>query len=331
MTKPAFDVLTIGNAIVDVFSRVEENFLARHNVTKGMMRLVSETESAELFDDMGPSTQISGGSGANTAVGVASFGGKVAFIGKVKADALGRVFTHDTRTAGVHFETPHATSGPATASSLILITPDGERTMNTFLGACVHLSPGDIDEAVVSQAKVTYLEGYLWDPPLAKEAFKKAARIARAAGRLVSITLSDSFCVDRHRDSFLDLIRNDIDIVFANEKEITSLYQVEHFDEAMQRVRKDCAIAALTRSEAGCVIVKGDEVHVVEAHPVEKVVDATGAGDLFASGFLYGFTRDLPLVQCARLGALGAAEVISHVGARPELSLNDHAKANGLI
>lgn len=331
MTKPAFDVLTIGNAIVDVFARVEENFLARHNVTKGMMRLVSETESAELFDDMGPSTQISGGSGANTAVGVASFGGKVAFIGKVKADALGRVFTHDTGSAGVHFETPHATVGPATASSLILITPDGERTMNTFLGACVHLSPGDIDEAVVSQAKVTYLEGYLWDPPLAKEAFKKAARIARASGRLVSITLSDSFCVDRHRDSFLDLIRNDIDIVFANEKEITSLYQVDHFDEAMQRVRKDCAIAALTRSEAGCVVVKGDEVHVVEAHPVEKVVDATGAGDLFASGFLYGFTRDLPLVQCARLGALGAAEVISHVGARPELSLNAHAKANGLV
>ncbi|QIG48795.1 adenosine kinase [Nordella sp. HKS 07] len=331
MTQPTFDVLTIGNAIVDVFSRVDEGFLTRHNVTKGMMRLVSEKESAELFEDMGPSTQISGGSGANTAVGVASFGGKVAFIGKVKADALGRVFSHDTRSAGVHFETPHATAGPTTASSLILITPDGERTMNTFLGACVHLSPGDIDEAIVSQARVTYLEGYLWDPPLAKQAFKKAARIARDAGRLVSITLSDSFCVDRHRDSFLDLIRNDIDIVFANEKEITSLYQVEHFDEALQRVRKDCAIAALTRSEAGCVIVKGDEIHVVEAHPVEKLVDATGAGDLFASGFLYGFTRDLPLVQCARLGALAAAEVISHVGARPELSLNAHAKAQGLL
>lgn len=331
MTKPTFDVLTIGNAIVDVFSRVEENFLTRHNVTKGMMRLVNEKESSELFDDMGPSTRISGGSGANTAVGVASFGGSVAFIGKVKADELGRVFTHDTRSAGVHFDTAHATAGPGTASSLILITPDGERTMNTFLGACVHLSPGDIDEAVVSAAKVTYLEGYLWDPPLAKQAFKKAAQIARAAGRLVSITLSDSFCVDRHRDSFLELIRNDIDIVFANEKEITSLYQVEHFDEALQRVRKDCAIAALTRSEAGCVIVKGDEVHVVEAHPVEKVVDATGAGDLFASGFLYGFTRDLSLVQCARLGALAAAEVISHVGARPEISLNAHAKANGLI
>ena len=331
MTKPTFDVLTIGNAIVDVFSRIDEGFLARHNVTKGMMRLVSEKESAELFEDMGPSTQISGGSGANTAVGVASFGGKVAFIGKVKADQLGGVFTHDTQSASVHFATPHATSGPATASSLILITPDGERTMNTFLGACVHLAPGDIDEAVVSAAKVTYLEGYLWDPPLAKEAFKKAARIARDAGRLVSITLSDSFCVDRHRDSFLDLIKSDIDIVFANEKEIKSLYQVDDFDDAMQRVRKDCAIAALTRSEAGCVIVKGDEIHVVEAHPVAQVVDATGAGDLFASGFLYGFTRDLPLAQCARLGALGAAEVISHVGARPQIPLNAHAKANGLI
>jgi len=331
MPKPSFDVLTIGNAIVDVFSRVEEGFLARHKVTKGMMRLVSEAESAELFDDMGPSTQISGGSGANTAVGVASFGGKVAFIGKVKADQLGKVFTHDTQSAGVHFATAHARSGPATASSLILITPDGERTMNTFLGACVHLTPDDIDEAVVAASKVTYLEGYLWDPPLAKEAFKKAARIARDAGRLVSITLSDSFCVDRHRDSFLDLIRSDIDILFANEKEIKSLYQVETFDEALQRARKDCAIAALTRSEAGCVIVKGEEIHVVEAHPVKQVIDATGAGDLFASGFLYGFTRDLSLVQSARLGALAAAEVISHVGARPQMSLNAHAKANGLL
>ena len=331
MPKPSFDVLTIGNAIVDVFSRVEEGFLARHKVTKGMMRLVSEAESAELFDDMGPSTQISGGSGANTAVGVASFGGKVAFIGKVKADQLGKVFTHDTQSAGVHFATAHATSGPATASSLILITPDGERTMNTFLGACVHLTPDDIDEAVVAASKVTYLEGYLWDPPLAKEAFKKAARIARDAGRLVSITLSDSFCVDRHRDSFLDLIRSDIDILFANEKEIKSLYQVETFDEALQRARKDCAIAALTRSEAGCVIVKGEEIHVVEAHPVKQVIDATGAGDLFASGFLYGFTRDLSLVQSARLGALAAAEVISHVGARPQMSLIAHAKANGLL
>lgn len=331
MTKPTFDVLTIGNAIVDVFSRVEEAFLSRHNVTKGMMRLVSEKESAELFEDMGPSTQISGGSGANTAVGIASFGARVAFIGKVKADRLGKVFTHDTQTAGVHFATPHASSGPATASSLILITPDGERTMNTFLGACVHLAPGDIDEAVVATARVTYLEGYLWDPPLAKEAFKKAARIARAAGRLVSITLSDSFCVDRHRESFLDLIRSDIDIVFANEKEIKSLYQIDDFDEALQRVRKDCSIAALTRSQAGCVIVKGDEIHVVEAHPVAQVIDLTGAGDLFAAGFLYGFTRDVPLAQCARLGALAAAEVISHVGARPQISLNAHAKTNGLL
>ncbi|MGE0006930.1 MAG: adenosine kinase [Parvibaculaceae bacterium] len=331
MTNPDFDVLAIGNAIVDVFSRVEEDFLARHNVTKGMMRLVSEEESAALFEDMGPSTQISGGSGANTAVGIASFGGKVGFIGKVKADRLGQVFTHDTRSSGVRFSTLHAASGPSTASSLILITPDGERTMNTFLGACVHLAPGDIDETVVAAARVTYLEGYLWDPPLAKEAFKKAARIARQAGRLVSITLSDSFCVDRHRESFLDLIRSDIDILFANEKEIKSLYRVDDFDAAMQRARHDCAIVALTRSEAGCVIVKGAEVHVVEAHPVARVVDATGAGDLFASGFLYGFTRDLPLAQCARLGALAAAEVISHVGARPQLSLNAYAKEHGLL
>ena len=327
----SFDVLCIGNAIVDVFSRVEESFLARHVVTKGMMRLVTERESAALFDDMGPSTQISGGSGANTAAGIASFGGKVAFIGKVKDDQLGKVFRHDMQAAGVHFATPPARTGPATASSLILVTPDGERTMNTYLGACVELAPPDVDEAVVKAAKVTYLEGYLWDPPLAKEAFRKAARIARAAKRLVSITLSDSFCVDRHRASFLELIRNDIDILFANEKEIKSLYEVDDFDAALQQARKDTAIAVLTRSEAGSVIVRGDAVHVVEAHPIDRVEDATGAGDLYASGFLHGFTRDMPLAQCARLGSLAAAEVISHIGARPSVDLKAHAEKHGLL
>lgn len=326
-----FDVLCIGNAIVDVFSRVEESFLAKHAVTKGMMRLVTEKESAALFDDMGPSTQISGGSGANTAAGIASFGGKVAFIGKVKDDPLGKVFRHDMQAAGVHFATLPARSGPSTASSLILVTSDGERTMNTYLGACVELAPPDIDEQVVAASRVTYLEGYLWDPPLAKEAFRKAARIARGNKRLVSITLSDSFCVDRHRASFLELIRNDIDILFANEKEIKSLYEVDDFDDAMQRARKDTAVAVLTRSEAGSVIVRADEVHVVEAHPVDKVEDATGAGDLYASGFLFGFTRNMPLAQCARLGSLAAAEVISHIGARPGVNLADHAKKHGLL
>jgi sugar/nucleoside kinase (ribokinase family) len=327
----SFDVLCIGNAIVDVFSRVDESFLARHAVTKGMMRLITEKESAALFDDMGPSTQISGGSGANTAAGIASLGGKVAFIGKVKDDALGKVFRHDMQAAGVHFATLPARSGPSTASSLILVTGDGERTMNTYLGACVELAPPDIDEQVVAASRVTYLEGYLWDPPLAKEAFRKAARIARGNKRLVSITLSDSFCVDRHRASFLELIRNDIDILFANEKEIKSLYEVEDFDDAMQRARKDTAVAVLTRSEAGSVIVRGDEVHVVEAHPVGKVEDATGAGDLYASGFLFGLTRNMPLAQCARLGSLAAAEVISHIGARPGVNLADHAKRHGLL
>jgi sugar/nucleoside kinase (ribokinase family) len=327
----SFDVLCIGNAIVDVFSRVDESFLAKHAVTKGMMRLVTEKESAALFDDMGPSTQISGGSGANTAAGIASFGGRVAFIGKVKDDPLGKVFRHDMQAAGVHFATLPARSGPSTASSLILVTSDGERTMNTYLGACVELSPPDIDEEVVAASRVTYLEGYLWDPPLAKEAFRKAARIARSNKRLVSITLSDSFCVDRHRASFLDLIRNDIDILFANEKEIKSLYEVEDFDDAMQRARKDTAVAVLTRSEAGSVIVRGDEVHVVEAHPLDKVEDATGAGDLYASGFLFGFTRNMPLAQCARLGSLAAAEVISHIGARPGVNLAEHAKKHGLL
>jgi sugar/nucleoside kinase (ribokinase family) len=331
MSKAAIDVLTIGNAIVDVLARVDEDFVARHQVVKGSMTLIDEKRALELYGAMGQAVEISGGSAANTAAGVASFGGKAAFIGKVKRDQLGDVFAHDMTATGVRYETVRARSGPATARSFIMVTPDGERTMNTFLGACVNLGPDDIDPSIVSDAKITYLEGYLWDPPQAKEAFKKAAKIARKAKRKVSITLSDSFCVDRHRSSFLDLIRGDIDIVFANEKEIKSLYETDDFDETLQKIRKDCEIAVLTRSEAGCVVVKGSEVHVVEAHPVAKVVDVTGAGDLFASGFLHGYTNGLGLAQSARLGSLAAAEVISHIGARPEVRLADHAKAAGLL
>ena len=331
MASAEFDVLGIGNAIVDVFARVDDDFLLSRNLTKGMMRLIDEPEAHELYGRMGPSTQISGGSAANTIAGIASFGGRTAYFGKVKADQLGDIFAHDLKAQGVRFETARPLIGPATARSMILITPDGERTMNTYLGASNNLTPADIEAQLVASARVTYMEGYLWDRPSAREAFKLAARLAHRAGRQTSLTLSDSFCVERHRGSFLELIRGGIDILFANEKEITWLYQVRDFDDALQAVRKDCEIAALTRSEAGCVIVKGQEIHVVPAHPVPKVVDATGAGDLFAAGFLYGYTQSRSLADCGRLGALAAAEIISHVGARPEVNLHDHAKLHGLL
>jgi sugar/nucleoside kinase (ribokinase family) len=331
MASAEFDVLGIGNAIVDVFARVDDDFLLSRNLTKGMMRLIDEPEAHELYGRMGPSTQISGGSAANTIAGIASFGGRTAYFGKVKADQLGDIFAHDLKAQGVRFETARPLDGPATARSMILITPDGERTMNTYLGASNNLTPADIEAQIVASARVTYMEGYLWDRPSAREAFKLAARLAHQAGRQTSLTLSDSFCVERHRGSFLELIRGGIDILFANEKEITWLYQVRDFDDALQAVRKDCEIAALTRSEAGCVIVKGQEIHVVPAHPVPKVVDATGAGDLFAAGFLYGYTQNRSLADCGRLGALAAAEIISHVGARPEVNLHDHAKLHGLL
>lgn len=327
----SIDVLCIGNAIVDVLARVDDAFVVRHGLVKGSMNLIDEPRAEELYADMGQAVEISGGSAGNTAAGVASFGGKAAYFGKVKADQLGDIFRHDMRAQGVRFDSKAASDGPATARSFILVTPEGERTMNTYLGACVNLTTADIDTDIVSASQVTYMEGYLWDRTEAKEAFKLAARIARKAGRLASVTLSDSFCVERHRDSFLELIRNDIDIVFANETEIKSLYQTQNFDGAMQAIRRDCPVAVLTRSAAGCVVVKGDEVHALPAYPVNKVVDVTGAGDLFAAGFLHGFTTGKSLPHCAQLGALAAAEVISHIGARPEISLKAHAKATGLL
>jgi sugar/nucleoside kinase (ribokinase family) len=274
---------------------------------------------------------VSGGSAGNTAAGIASFGGRAAYFGKVKKDQLGDIYRHDMRAQGVTFDSAAASEGPATARSFILVTAEGERTMNTYLGACVNLTTADIDEAIVASARVTYMEGYLWDRPEAKEAFKLAAKYARKAGRMTSITLSDSFCVERHRDSFLDLIRSDVDIVFANELEIKSLYLTQNFDGAMRAIQKDCPIAVLTRSANGCVVVKGDTVHASPAFPVNRVVDVTGAGDLFAAGFLFGFTGGKTLPQCAQLGALAAAEVISHIGARPEVNLKAHATALGLL
>jgi len=317
----AFDVLGIGNAIVDVISHADDAFLGQHGLVKGSMMLIDEQRAETLYAAMGPGIEVSGGSCGNTMAGIASFGGKGAYVGKVRDDQLGAVFSHDLRSTGVSFETPSANAGPATARCLILVTPDAQRTMNTYLGACMGLGPADIDTARVGSAQVTYVEGYLWDEPAAKQAVLKAFDAAHAAGRLVSITLSDAFCVHRYRDEFRDLVRNKVDILFGNESEIKSLYEVESFEEAMEATRKEAKIAALTRSEKGSVVVKGNETWAVPAAPVAKVVDTTGAGDLYAAGFLFGYTRGKPLAECARLGGLAAAEIISHVGARPEQAL----------
>ena len=322
MTSAAFDVLGIGNAIVDVLTKADDAFLSQHGLVKGSMMLIDEARADTLYAAMGPGVEISGGSCGNTMAGVASFGGKGAYIGKVRDDQLGAVFGHDLRATGVSFETASATTGPATARCLILVTPDAQRTMNTYLGACTGLGPNDIDTARVGAAQVTYVEGYLWDAPAAKQAVLKAFDAAHAAGRKVSITLSDSFCVHRYRDEFRDLVRNKVDILFGNEAEIKALYEVETFEQALEAVRKDAKIAALTRSEKGSVVIKGSETYEVPAAPVAKVVDTTGAGDLYAAGFLFGFTHSKPLAECARLGGIAAAEVISHVGARPEKALS---------
>jgi sugar/nucleoside kinase (ribokinase family) len=317
----AFDVLGIGNAIVDVISRADDAFLSQHGLVKGSMMLIDEERAETLYAAMGPGIEVSGGSCGNTMAGIASFGGKGAYIGKVRDDQLGKVFGHDISAVGVSFETPRALAGPATARCLILVTPDAQRTMNTYLGACTGLGPDDIDPRLVGSAQVTYVEGYLWDAPAAKEAVLKAFDAAHANGRLVSITLSDSFCVHRYRHEFRDLVRNKIDILFGNEAEIKSLYEVESFEEAMEATRQEAKIAVLTRSEKGSLVLKGSETWSVPAAPVAKVVDTTGAGDLYASGFLFGFTHGKPLAECARLGGLAAAEIISHVGARPEQPL----------
>ena len=325
------DVLTIGNAIVDVIAKVEDDFISREKLVKGSMNLIDEARAETLYAHMGPATEISGGSAGNTAAGVASFSGKAAYFGKVRNDQLGGIFRHDMRAIGVKFDTPAATEGPATARSFILVTPDGERTMNTYLGACVNLDERDVDADIVKAAAVTYMEGYLYDKPAAMAAFRAAAKISQAAGKLTSITLSDSFCVERHRDDFLDLIRSSINIVFANETEIKALYKTQSFSGAIDAARKDCPIVVVTRSEKGSVIVKGQDTIEVPAHPVKHVVDVTGAGDLYAAGFLFGYTAGKPLAHCARLGHLAAAEVISHVGARPEVNLAAYAKEQGLL
>ncbi|HSD35308.1 MAG TPA: adenosine kinase [Alphaproteobacteria bacterium] len=317
----AQDVVGLGNAIVDVIAHAEDAFLAAEGMAKGAMTLIEAERAETLYARMGPGVESSGGSAANTMAGIASLGGCAAFIGKVKDDQLGAIFAHDIRAAGVAFRTRPARGGAPTARCLIFVTPDAQRTMNTYLGASVELGPEDVDEALIAAAQVTYLEGYLWDRPRAKDAFRKAARIAHEAGRKVALTLSDPFCVERHRAEFQELVRGPVDILFANEAEIRALWQVRDFDAALSATRGLVQIAALTRSEKGSVVLSNGKTESVPAEPVQRVVDTTGAGDLFAAGFLHGLTQGRPPAEAARIGAIAAAEVIAHVGARPERPL----------
>ncbi len=327
MTTSALDVVGIGNAIVDIIAHADDGFLTAQGMAKGSMTLIDEARAEEIYKAMGPAVESSGGSAGNTIAGIASLGGKAGYIGKVRDDLLGKVFRHDITSAGVTFTTEAATDGPSTARSMILVTPDAQRTMNTYLGACVNLRPEDVDLALVESAQVTYLEGYLFDPPLAQEAFRLAARTAHAAGRKVSLSLSDGFCVGRHRAAFLDLVEHHIDILFANESEISALFETDDFDTATARVRGLCELSALTRGADGSVLVSRDHIIEVPAAKASKIVDTTGAGDLYAAGVLHGLTTGRTLAECGRLGSLCAAEIISHYGPRPETPLKDFVRA----
>lgn len=327
MSEPKFGVAAVGNALVDVIAQVSDEFVTKqseeHGMEKGAMTLIDETRAVHLYSEMTNSTETSGGSAANTMAGFASFGGKGGFIGKVADDELGKVFQNDIKSLGLQFDTQPLALGAHTGRCMILVTPDAQRTMNTFLGASVELNPEDVDQELIASAKVTYLEGYLFDKEQAKQAFIKAAEYAHAAGHRVALTLSDPFCVDRHRSDFLRLVENHVDILFANEDEIKSLFMQESFDDAKSAISKHVEVAALTRGEKGAVIVAGDEEFVITAEPVDQVIDTTGAGDQFSAGFLYGFTEGMDLETCGKLGAIAAAEVISHIGPRPLVSLAD--------
>jgi sugar/nucleoside kinase (ribokinase family) len=327
-----FDVLTVGNAIVDIIARCDDQFLIDNNITKAAMNLIDAERAELLYSRMGPALEASGGSAGNTAAGAASFGARAAYFGKVADDQLGQIFTHDIRAQGVHYQTKAQGTFPPTARSMIFVTEDGERSMNTYLGACVELGPEDVEADVVADAKVTYFEGYLWDPPRAKEAILKCARIAHENGREMSMTLSDSFCVDRYRGEFLHLMRSGtVDIVFANREEALALYETRDFEEALTRIAADCKIAAVTMSEHGAVILSGSERNYVNAIELEELVDTTGAGDLFAAGFLYGYTQGRTLEACGKLGCLAAGIVIQQIGPRPMASLSAAARQAGLI
>lgn len=327
----SYDVAGIGNAIVDVIAPVDDAFLLAHNIAKGVMTLVDEFRAQQLFAVLPPSREIAGGSAANTMVGLASLGGTGLFIGKVKDDRLGQSFVESLTETGIRYETRFAADGPSTACCLIAVTPEGQRSMNTYLGASRELMPADIDENTVAAASILYIEGYQWDAPGSKAAIKKAVAVAKAAGRKVALTLSDPFCVGRNREEFLELYRTHVDVLFANEDEAKALFEVEEFDAALQAVRHWPGIAALTRSARGCVVAQGREVHVIDAVPVSQVIDTTGAGDQFAAGFLYGLTRHKPLAQCGKLGVVAAGEVITHYGARPEAPLDALAAAIGVL
>jgi len=320
--KPRFDLLGIGNAIVDVLAPVHDTFLSRHEMRKGSMTLIGANAADRIYAAMPAGQETSGGSAANTCAVAAALGAKVAYLGKVADDQLGRVFRHDIMAAGVHYPTPPLAGGAPTARCLILVSPDGQRTMNTFLGACVSFGEDDVDAGIVADSAVTYLEGYLFDPPAAQRAFRRAAAAAHAAGRQVALTLSDPFCVDRHRAAFRELVAGHVDILFANEAEICSLYERNEFDAAAAHARQDVRLACLTRSEQGSVVVSGAETVEVPAIPAE-VVDTTGAGDAYAAGFLAALTAGQPLAQCGRLGSVAAAEIISHFGARPQRDLRE--------
>ena len=327
-----YDILGLGNAIVDIIARTSDAFLADHALNKGTMALIEEAPAELLLRAMGDTTVVSGGSAANTVIGAASFGCQAAFVGKVRNDHLGDLFTDDIRRAGVDFPISHAPDGPATARCFVLVTPDGQRTMNTFLGACQNLTEADVDADMVQASRITYLEGYLWDPPAAKRAFLKAATLAHAAGRQVALSLSDAFCVDRYRPEFLNLLRDGtVDILFANEGELASLLEEPDFDAGVAMLRREPVLAAITRGEHGCVVVSPEGVRAVPAAPIGRLVDTTGAGDLFAAGFVTGLVRGLDHARCADLGALAAAEIIQHIGARPRTDLGALARANGLV
>lgn len=332
MPAAGLDILALGNAIVDVLSHTDERFLVDQSLHKGTMALIDESRAESLYRAMGPAVIVSGGSAANTAVGAASLGARTGFVGKVRDDELGRLFAHDLKAVGVAFDTRPAEAGPATARCFVLVTPDGERTMNTYLGACQDLGPNDVDPAQVASARILYLEGYLWDPPAAKDAFRKAVRIAHEAGNKVALSLSDPFCVDRYRGEFRELVRDgSVDILFANVHELKSLYETADEDTAIAALRGEGIVGVVTRSAEGALVVSRDRTEAVAASPVGTVVDTTGAGDLFAAGFLAGLARGLDGRDCARLGALAAAEVIGHLGARPQVNLADFARARGLL
>lgn len=316
-----FDVVGIGNALVDVIAHAEDRFITRHALVKGSMTLIDTDRALELYRALGSAIEMSGGSAANTMTGVASFGGRAGYIGKVSADELGDVFAHDLRAVGVRFKAGDKNSGVPTGRCIIVVTPDAERTMNTYLGASSMLNEDDLDEGMIAAGKVLYMEGYLFDRTEAKQAFRRAAEVAHDHGRQVSLTLSDSFCVDRHRSDFRALVADQVDVLFGNRGELVSLYETETFDQAVELVRQECQLAVVTTGADGCLIICGDEIVSVPAQPVTEVLDTTGAGDLFAAGFLYGFTRGMALAECGRLGALAAAEVISHVGPRPLVEL----------